>query len=236
MGDNSFNIFETKYDRDILKQNNSKILIPKLNNRYIDKFNRLEYVLKIKKYFSKRKILITLKITGWISWFVINSTLFFYMLAVFGLRESIEIQYAWIKSFLIWLILDILFINVFYVIIIHILLPGLLNTKIVKMNKILIEFTDKFIKEQFQKEINLLFGINENNQIIKKKSIINRQDSEYIPIKQRSKLQFKTDYDKINTCDYLFLSQRIAKEFPSLPVIIIFYYYFKFLLLIILFI
>jgi hypothetical protein len=231
MGDNCDSLLDTKFNRDVLKATNSNIIIPKLYITLIDKFNKLELILRAKKYFSKRKMLITLKISGWISWFVLNSTLFFYILAVFGLRESIEIQYAWIKSFLIWLILDILFINVFYVIIIHILIPGLLFKKIYKMKKILIEFTDKYIIEKFQKEINLLNGTDENIQIIKNNSKPHRQDSNYITMKERSKFTTKNQFEKINTSNYLFLSQRIAKEFPLLPVSFLLFFLFYLLYL-----
>jgi hypothetical protein len=124
------------------------------------------------------------KLGGWLFIALLNTGMLFYIM-LFALQETKQRQSAWFRSFMLWLVLEILFVSTSVVYVTHILIPMVAMRDVNKIkNRLLATVRDHYTAL--------------------KNARINHADDE---------ASSRPDF---NSAEYLFVSYRLAKLFPSL--------------------
>jgi hypothetical protein len=221
------NIFHLEYKRfqrnQLLYQNNmnyrllylfQKDLLPGISGEILENKNIRDDHNRMNnnKHFSMK-----IKMVTWLFLLFLNIGMLFYVF-LFAIYQDNDKQEAWIRSFGMWLVSDIVIINTITVITMNIMLPSLImkDVQLIKKKLInsLLEYYDKIHKEEEQYNNRKKMkhkdsdssGVNgvENNNVT---TIITPNNSDN-----------NTFYTSFNAAEYLFLSHRLAKQFKYLKV------------------
>lgn len=132
----------------------------------------------------RASVSITKKVAGYVTVLLVNAGMLMYIF-LFALQQSKTRQSAWLQSFLIWFMCEVLFVSTIVVLLLHYIIPNLTRHDVDK------------IREKLKDSL--------SSYHISLASANRRTDSE------DAKGPF-------NTADYLFVSTRLAKQFPDLSV------------------
>ncbi len=123
-----------------------------------------------------------------------NIGMLFYVL-LFALSQTQERQNAWVQSFTIWLGMEIMVISTAMVILMHILLPAMLMKDVQSVREKLTQSLEQYHHKLFEQ----------------------RNDSPDTKDKKKKK-KTKNAFEEFNAAKYLFVSYRLANEFPKLTI------------------
>lgn len=141
---------------------------------------------------------------GWkyAAWFYLiaqNLGMIFYVL-LFALSQTEQRQDAWVRSFIIWLIMEVIVISTAMVLLMHIMLPAMLMKDVQcvreKLTQSIEQYHEKLVVQQSPNAAS-----NDSNSKQKK-----------------SKKPKANEFYEFNAAKYLFVSYRLAQEFPSLTI------------------
>mmetsp|Transcript_23979 Transcript_23979/g.32852 ORF Transcript_23979/g.32852 Transcript_23979/m.32852 type:complete len:325 (+) Transcript_23979:739-1713(+) len=120
---------------------------------------------------------------------LVNASMLFYIF-LFALQQSKTRQNAWLQSFLIWFLTEVVFVSTIVVLIVHYLVPTYIHKDVAK------------IKERLMQAIQDYHHKLESENVTESSSSSTKSDN-------------PRDF---NAADFLFVSTRIAKQLPDLPV------------------
>jgi hypothetical protein len=126
----------------------------------------------------------------------LNASLLFYIY-LFAAQQSAKRQEAWFKSFMVWIIFEIVVVSTMSVVLTHIFIPSIIMKDVIKIKKKLVATLEDHMKKQ-----------NIGQQYLVSASC-GENDAE-------SKLA-TTNEPLLNATEYFFVSTRIAKLRPALP-------------------
>ena len=135
-----------------------------------------------------------LKVVGWGFIILLNSAMLFYIF-LFALNQNSTRQEAWFRSFVVWLVLDIVFVSTAEVVFTHILVPSLIMKDVMKIKQRMVENISAFNKRLQQK----------------RKNHPNGDQNEKVAMEM-----LKETSDQFNAASYLFVSSRVAVNFMYL--------------------
>ena len=130
------------------------------------------------------------KFIGWGFILLLNSTMLFYIF-LFAMNQTSTRQEAWFRSFIVWLVLDILFISTASVVFTHIFVPSMIMKDVTKIKQRMMENISSF-QNNLQQKLK-----NNTKKLLKKELIINL-------LKEKS--------EQFNAASYLFVSSRLAAK------------------------
>jgi hypothetical protein len=127
------------------------------------------------------------KVAAWAFLFLMDAGMLFYIL-LFALTQTGPRQNAWFQSFALWLVVEILLVSTAIVFITHILVPSLIMKDITQIKRRLMDNI-----RDFNDKVNATGD--------KAASVTNTEGAEGV---------------SFNAANYLFVSTRLAREFPEL--------------------
>jgi hypothetical protein len=127
------------------------------------------------------------KVAAWAFLFLMDAGMLFYIL-LFALTQTGPRQNAWFQSFALWLVVEILLVSTAIVFITHILVPSLIMKDITQIKRRLMDNI-----RDFNDKVNATGD--------KAASVTNAEGAEGV---------------SFNAANYLFVSTRLAREFPEL--------------------
>jgi hypothetical protein len=157
-------------------------LMPAMNGQILDAKNKRDQARPEDVSASK-------KLLGWCYVIMTNLCMLFYIL-LFAIQTTSQRQSAWLKSFCIWLFMDIFLISTVVVVVTHIAIPMLTMKDIEKIKEKMISTIQAHLKAT--------------------KNVISGADSE-----SKEAEEGRRD-EEFNAAEYMFASYRLAKLLPNI--------------------
>lgn len=142
---------------------------------------------------------------AWIFVVALNLAIMFYVY-LFAVNQTNERQSAWFQTFIVWLLMEVFVISTLMVYVNHFLMPSLAMRDVQK------------VKQKLRKTIlDFRTSIKRNGTI----KHVSESETEIYNDKRVDASPFtlassKNDCDVFNVADYFFVSNRVAKKYPSL--------------------
>jgi hypothetical protein len=169
-------------------------------------------ILESKEQRDNKKYPGVLRITKVFVWGIISivlSGMLFYVY-LFAMRQTAARQAAWFKTFLIWLLFEIVLVSFAIVFLTHVVIPSYVLNDLKRVREKVVADICAFkssIEERTTERCSQVTKVG-NNQIM-----CTTSDDEDLALVK--KLESSHDF---NAAKYLFVSNRIAKSYPRLPV------------------
>ena len=160
------------------------------------------------------------KIAAWCALLAMNSLMATYVF-LFAVNQTVENQRAWTRSFLMWIVIEIVVVSSVTVLITHIAIPSLVLQDVVKIRQHLSESINKYYEhlneqeQQRQQQQQSTVGgrvgaiVRMSMRMVGGKPLLDRPSSD---------MTTSSEVTTFNTAEYLFLSYRLAQLYPDLKV------------------
>ena len=129
---------------------------------------------------------------------------------LFAMRQTASRQSSWFKTFLIWLMLELLLVSSAIVLVTHVMIPSFVLDELKQIREKTVAeiraFREAFNLRIRDKRSSLL----ENGENTYDTKLVNEQQKEYA-----EEITTSTEF---NAAKYLFVSNRVARAFPTLPI------------------
>ena len=140
---------------------------------------------------ATKPVSLTAKVLGYVVVFLSNAGMLFYIF-LFALVQSKSRQDAWLQSFLLWLMCEVLIVSTVVVLVVHYFIPSFIQRDVEKIG-------EKLQQSVIAYHESLAANRHDDGAIIASTYADDRDDN-------------------FNAAEFLFVSSQVAKRFPDLPV------------------
>lgn len=141
-----------------------------------------------------RQVSKSAKTIGWILLGCLNLSMFIYVF-LFVLAESASRQSAWIESFILWIVFEILLMSTTTVLVMNIMIPAMIMSEVMQIKEKLMDSVKQYHHSLHSTEVT-----EESDQLVLESS-------------QLQEIEHLSNPKRFNAASFLFLSYRLASQF-----------------------